>query len=305
MIRKALITGPTGVVGTALVDELIDNGIEVFCVCHRGSRRIGNIRKDKFVHIVECDADELLKLPNLVKGPIDAFYHLAWAGGTYGKSRDDMEGNAQNIKYTIDALKAAKELGCKVFVGAGSQSEYGNSNEVRSSSTLPNPESMYAASKLSSMYIGRLFAKQLGIRFCWCRIFSVFGLNDGEQTMIMSTIRKMLAGEECDFTKGEQLWDYIYSKDCAQALRLIAEKGEDQGIYNIASGDTRHLYEYITSLHELVNPDSKINIGAIPYYEHQAMNLTADIAPLLACGFKPKYTFEDGIKELLDAIKRA
>lgn len=303
MIRRALITGPTGAVGTSLVDDLIDHNIEVYCVCHKGSKRIDNIKKNALVHIIECDLDELFILKNIIHDTIDVFYHFAWFGGTTGSSRNDVVNNSINIKYTIDALKVAKELGCKVFIGAGSQSEYGNSNETKNSYTLPNPESMYAASKLSCMYIGKLYAKQLGIRFNWCRIFSVFGLNDGENTMIMSSIKKMLNNEECNFTKGEQLWDYIYSKDCAQAFRLIAENGIEDQIYNIASGNVRYLYEFINSLHNIVNPNSKINIGAIPYYEHQAMNLTADISPLIECGFKPKYTFEEGLNDMLKMLK--
>lgn len=303
VIKKALITGPTGVVGTSLVDELINNNIEVFCICHKGSKRINNITKNKLVHIIECNIDELNQLPNLIKNKIDVFYHFAWFGGTYGDNRNNVINNQLNIKYTIDALTAAKELGCYVFIGAGSQSEYGNCNEIKSSKTLPNPESMYAASKLSSMYIGRLYAKQLNIRFNWCRIFSVYGLNDNDNTMLMSTIRKMLNNENCNFTKGEQLWDYIYSKDCALAFRLIAEKGKNNQIYNIASGDVRTLSSYIEELHNIINPSIKINLGAIPYYEHQSMNLSADIKPLINdCGFKANYTFKDGILDILSKL---
>ncbi len=302
-MKKVLITGPTGAIGTALVDEMINNNIEVYCVCHKSSKRINNIAKSPVVHIVECDIDELESLVTLINEPIDAFFHLAWYGGTIGSSRNDVYNNIINIKYTMDAIKVAKELGCKVFIGSGSQSEYGNVNETKSPNTLPNPESMYAASKLSSMYIGKLYAKQLGIRFNWCRIFSVFGPNDGENTMIMSSIRQMMRGGVSIFTKGEQLWDYIYSKDCALALRLIAENGKNDQIYNIASGDVRYLSDYIKSLHKLVNPKAEINIGGIPYFEHQAMNLTANIDPLLELGFKPKYTFEEGIKDLLSKME--
>jgi len=302
-MNKVVITGPTGAIGTALVDEMIEQNIEVYCVCHKGSKRINKITQNSLVHIIECDLSELNSLTSIIHNKIDAFFHLAWFGGTYGKSRDDVSNNMINIKYTMDAIKVAKVLGCKSFIGAGSQSEYGNVNEVKTPNTLPNPESMYAASKLSSMYIGKLYAKQLGIRFNWCRIFSVFGPNDSENTMIMSSIKQMMRGGKSMFTKGEQLWDYIYSKDCALALRLIAENGKNDQIYNIASGDVRHLSDYIKSLHKLVNPKAIINIGAIPYFEHQAMNLTANIDPLLELGFKPNYTFEEGIKDLLSKIK--
>ena len=305
VIKKALISGPTGVIGIALINELINNNIEVYCVCHKGSSKINFIPKSYMVHIIECNVENLNELLDCVKDKIDVFYHLAWYGGTYGEARNNIETNVKNIQYTIDAIKVAKELGCEAFIGAGSQSEYINNNEIKTNKTLPNPESYYSATKLSSMYIGKLYAKSLGIKFYWTRIFSVFGPYGGEHTLIPSTINKMIQGIECDFTKCEQIWDFIYSKDCALALRLIAEKGKDGEIYNIASGDTRYLYEFIMSLHDIVNPECKINIGALPYYDHQSRNLSADISLLQNdCGFKPKYSFEDGIQDYLKILKQ-
>ena len=302
-ITKALITGPTGVIGIALVDELIKNDIEVYCVCHKDSPKINKIAKSNLVHIIECNVEDLKELPNLINDKIDAFYHLAWYGGTYGDARNNIETNVKNIQYTLDAIKVAKVLGSEVFIGAGSQSEYINNNEIKTNKTLASPESYYSAAKLSSMYVGKLYAKSVGIRFCWTRIFSVYGPYGGEHMLIPSTINKMLQGIECNFTKCEQIWDFIYSKDCALALRLIAEKGKDGEIYNIASGETRYLYEFIQSLRNIVNPKCKINFGVLPYYDHQSMCLAADIAPLIKdCGFKPRYSFEDGIKDYLKTI---
>ena len=71
--------------------------------------------------------------------------------------------------------------------------------------------------------MSRILCSQLGIRHIWCRILSAYGPGDGAHTMVMSTIIKFLNGEDCDFTPGEQQWDFLYNGDIAkqEALRTI------------------------------------------------------------------------------------
>ena len=122
--------------------------------------------------------------------------------------------------------------------------------------------------------------------------------------MIMQVISKLLAGERVSCTKGEQVWDYIYGKDAAVALRLIAERGKDGAIYNIASGNTRQLRDYITCIRDIIDASAEIGFGEIDYYPNQVMHLEADIENLKAdTGFSPLYTFEEGIKETIEDIK--
>lgn len=302
-INKVVITGPTGAVGVALINEFISKNVEIYAICRVNSKRINNIPKHRLVHIIECNMNQYKSLVSVLPHDIDVFYHFAW-DGTYGESRNNPLVQTKNIEYSMDSVFLAKELNCKVYVGAGSQSEYGHSNEVKGPTDYCFPDNFYGAAKLSTSHMTRVYCSQLGIKHIWCRIFSLFGPYDGEYTMIMSSIKKMLNNEDCKFTAGDQIWDYIYSKDAAKAFRLVAEKGIDGSVYCIASGQTRPLKEYIKSMHKLVNINCKILLGAIPYYEHQAMNLTADISNLKSdTGFEPKYTFEEGIKDLVGLIK--
>ena len=301
-LKNVVITGPTGAVGVALIRELLNHGSTVYAVCHKNSKRIGNIPSSEKVHIVECNLDSIGDWVDMIPHSIDAFYHFAW-DGTYGQSRNDAETQCRNIVDSMEACRVAKELGCKVFVGAGSQSEYGPSDRMKGPKDVCLPDNFYGAAKLATSQMTRVYCKQNGIRHIWCRIFSLFGPCDGEYTMIMSSIRKMLHKEVCDFTKGEQIWDYIYSKDAAKAFRLVGQRGIDGSVYCFASGQTRRLKEYIESMHQIVNPDCEIRFGTIPYYEHQAMNLTADISNLKKdTGFEPSYTFEEGIVDLLKEL---
>lgn len=304
MTKYSVVTGPTGAVGVALINELVKNDYIVYAICRPHSSRINNIPKHENVKIIECDINELKNLANLIENEIYSFYHLAWEG-TYGASRNDEMLQMNNIKSTIDAVNVAKQLKTKVFIGVGSQSEFGNTNKKKAPNDFCNPDNFYGAAKLSSMYMSKVLCSKLEIKHVWCRIFSLFGPGDGEYTLIMSTLKKLLSAQDCDFTKGEQIWDYIYSKDAAVILRKAAEIGKDNSIYCVASGHTKTLREYIESMAKVVGSKSKLNFGAIPYFPNQVMNLTADVSAIKEdLNFECTYTFEEGIKELIEGLKK-
>ena len=88
-MKRAIITGATGAIGTALVAELISAGIEVLVLCREGSVRNSRIPKHPLVKIKFCALDELSSIENDTGNNFDVFYHLAWSGTT-GQARNDM-----------------------------------------------------------------------------------------------------------------------------------------------------------------------------------------------------------------------
>lgn len=107
-MKRAVITGPTGAIGTALIAELISHGIEVEAVVRPGSRRTDNIPKSPLVHIVPCDLKELKTLHEKIEHA-DVFYHFGW-DGTFGNSRNNAYGQLENVRYALDAVEAAAAL---------------------------------------------------------------------------------------------------------------------------------------------------------------------------------------------------
>lgn len=302
-MKKVLITGPTGAVGVSLINELIDNGIYVTAVCRPNSKRLNVIPQHNLVNVVECELSQLKMLGNRLTHDYDAFYHFAW-DGTYGESRQDLYLQTQNIIYTLDAVYLASELGCKVFIGAGSQSEFGHVEGVLHPDLPCDPDNGYGIAKLDAGRVSRLACKKLGIRHEWCRIVSLYGPYDGQYTMVMSGILKMLKGERPQYTKGEQIWDYIYSKDAARAFRLVAQKGKDGAVYCFGTGKTRTLKDFIYAIRDAIDPTRDIGIGELDYYPNQVMHLEADISNLMEdTGFSPQYTFEEGIRETIEWVK--
>lgn len=301
VIERAIITGPTGAVGTALIDELVANGASVAAVCRPGSPRIANVPRHERVEIIECDLSDMPSLPEKIGWDrADAFFHFGW-DGTFGASRQQWRRQDRNITYSMEAVEVAHELGCQVYVGAGSQSEFGHIEGVLSPTLSCSPDNAYGAAKLSACAMTRALCGELGIRHEWCRIVSLYGPGDAEHSLVSQVISKLLSGQAIECTRGDQVWDYIYSRDAARAFRLAAEKGKHGAIYVLGSGKPRLLKDYILAMRDAVDPSAQIAFGALPYYPNQVMHLEADISNLVEdTGFDLKYEFEDGLVEVIE-----
>ena len=129
---------------------------------------------------------------------------------------------------------------------------------------------------------------------------------DGEKTMVMSLIAQLLAGQKPGLTKGEQIWDYLYADDVADAFMLLAQKGKDGGIYPIGSGDPRPLREYIEIIRDAIDPALPLGFGEVPYGDKQVMYLCADISKLREdTGFVPHINFKDGVFRTIEFVKNS
>lgn len=299
IMKRAIITGATGAIGTALVKELIDNNIEVLILMNPESGRKNNIISNPLVSVLECGMDDYAKVQNKTGKKYDVLFHFAWAG-TNGNGRNDMYLQNRNVKYALDAVGMAKRFGCVKFVGAGSQAEYGRVEGMLKPETPTMPEMGYGYAKLCAGQMTREYANQLGLEHVWVRILSVYGPYDGKQSLVMSVINKLREGEAPLCTKGEQLWDYLFSGDAAKAFRLIGDKGVDGKIYVLGSGKARPLRQYIEEIQQEVNPNCEIKLGGVPYAEKQVMYLCADITELTKdTGWQSETRFVDGIKYIL------
>ena len=301
-IRTAVVTGPTGAVGVALCEQLLVQGCTVYAVCRPGSPRVAALPAG--VKTVFCDLTELAALPQHIPSGADAFFHLAWAH-TIGAGRNDMPAQIANIQTTVEAVRAAAALGCTVFVGAGSQAEYGRCDGPLRPDTPAFPENGYGMAKLCAGQMSRREAHRLGMAHIWPRILSVYGPHDGERTMVTSVIRQLLAGQCPSLTNGEQMWDYLYEADAGRALYLLARHGRDSGVYPVGSGDARPLRDYILELRDAIDPVLPLGFGAVPYGEKQVMFLQADIAALHTdTGFAPQTDFRTGIRATIDWVRK-
>lgn len=298
-IKTVAVTGATGSLGIALIKECIANGIRVIAFVHRGSKNENRVPDSKFVHKVYCSLEEMENL-DVGEMTADAFIHLAW-GHTNRSVRNEIKPQIDNVKYSIDSVILADRMKCKVYVGAGSQAEYGRKNEIINEMTSVNPETAYGMAKLCSAQMTRLECKKRGLRHVWPRIFSTYGPNTQDTSILNYAIKELLQGKKPSLTGCDQIWDFLYVEDAARALLLLADQGKDGETYCIASGKSLPMREYIEITKNLIDHELNIGYGDILYDTNTVMHLEADVNKIRnEVGFVPETGFEAGIKKTID-----
>lgn len=302
-MERVIVTGATGMIGASMIEQMVEDGIEVTAVCRPNSSKRSNLMDNPLITVVECDINDLDSLRDKLTDKYDTFYHFAW-DGTYGNSRNDAMLQERNVHNTLVAVEVAHHLGCKVFVGAGSQAEFGFVEGELSDNIPKNPITGYGIAKYTAGKLSAVMCERYGMRQSWGRIVSTYGPRDNSYTMVMSSVIGMLNGERMSFTKGDQIWDYVYGGDCSKAFYLIGKYGKHGKAYTIGSGKSRLLRDYISDIRDVVNPELEIGIGEKDYYPNQVMRLTADISELTAdTGFKPEVEFKEGIRRTMEWYK--
>ena len=200
-MKRAIISGADGFIGRALTKELSSNSIPVTALVRDKNVDACHIDKLPHVSIVYCDMADVGRLP-LVPGRAEqetVFYHLAWQG-TSGIERTDYSLQLKNVGYTVEALKAAVQMGCEGFVGAGSLMEYESTEAVYNTNQTPGLANIYSTAKLTAHYISRIIAANSNIRFVWPYITNAYSENEVSPRFLNTTVKKMLSGERLEFS---------------------------------------------------------------------------------------------------------
>lgn len=303
-MKTAVITGPTGAIGRALISVCIQAGYEVLAVVHRTSTRAAELKRIEHCQVLHLDLSEYddaleeIKKQNVTPEGCELFFHLAWVA-PFGKDRENLPLQLENVKFSLAAVRFAKALGCSTFLGAGSQAEYGRAKGKLSPDTPTFPETGYGVAKLCAGQMTRLACDQIGLKHVWTRILSVYGPYDGKNSLISVAIDDMIHNRETSFTPCVQIWDYMYSEDAARALLLASQNGDHGSVYVIGSGEAHRLKEYILKIAEITNYKKEIGFGKRTYNDKQVMNLQADIKSLQELGFELKVRFEEGIQRII------
>ena len=297
-IQRVIISGATSSIGIALCEECVTNGIGVVAIIRPESSKCSLIPKSNLIEIVESELSDYDSI-NSEGIHADAFFHLAWASTDGAAARDNTYDQADNIQAILKAVELAERCKCKVFVGAGSQAEYGRTDEVLTGDTACKPETAYGMTKLCAGMLSRLMCRQKGIDHVWTRILSAYGPNCSKRTVISYTVDTLLQGEKPVLSDGRQVWDFIYISDVARALLACARSGVSGKTYVIGYGKSKLLRRFLEEVRDILSPGQDMGFGERPYNADAVMHLECDISDLTAdTGFVPTVDFEEGIRKL-------
>lgn len=299
--KTVIVTGATSFIGNALIRQLLkEDGCKIYAVVSPNSCRKDSICKSDGLEILESDLSDIDQIMPGRTETVDAIYHIGWSS-RFENPRYNFDGQMLNVGYLEKVIALAERLGCKKVSGVGSQAECGRVGEPITEKTPDYPETAYAEAKCRAYERGMDLCGKHGIQFFWPRLLSAYGPNDKKRTMVMSCLHAAIYKEKIEFTGCEQIWDYIYVDDVANALIGIVERGQCGVKYPIASGKGRKLVEYITEIAEITDaPFLMDGIGAKPYAKDQVMYLVGNIERLQEdTGFVPKTDFKQGIQNII------
>jgi len=281
-------------IGLSLTKECLSNDVDVIAIVRNSSVKINSLPKSPRLRIIFSDISELdtIDTDNL---NAEIFYHLAWTG-TSKQDRSDSLVQASNIQYTLKAVKLACKLGCKKFIGAGSQAEYGSFQYLIDSGTTPNPITPYGIAKMASGMMSRSMCETLGIVHIWPRIFSIYGPMDKDSTMVSQVVDKALKNEEIVLDYGGRPWDYLYESDAGRIMYLIGQIVESSRCYRVAYGESHSLREYVMQIISEIGSSSELSFKS----NELRYGLNVDAQDLFEdIGYRPQISFREGIQRII------
>lgn len=301
-MKRAIVTGANGFVGNAVVKELIRNNVLVYAVHRPGHNE--NIEKLNNVMSIPCSLSDINSLKDKFTGiEIDVFYHLAWDGSA-GQARANTQLQLQNAQWTIDALKIAKEIGCKKFVSAGSIMEHETIAAAYKQGNKPGLGYIYGSGKLVAHTMCASVAAEIGIDIMWAIITNAYGPGEKSSRMVNTTIKKIINNESPQFTSGTQNYDFIYIDDVARAFYLIGKNGKPFNEYIIGSSCAKPLREFLMEMKMSIAPNLDFIFGDVPF---TGINLPIEkfdsYHTETDTGFKAKTSFAEGVKLTMDWLK--
>lgn len=302
-----LLTGATGFLGRVVTRQAVAQGYRIIALVRPTSNLDRLPRSPNCIPIPYGSSLGSTTTPPLadqIRAHLgdehpDGLIHLAW-GGTANQARNAGAQLLDNLPSLLDTVQLAADLGCRQWLGIGSQTEYGHPDTQTDERSSTLPTSLYGQAKLASCWSGLGFCQALGLTGTWVRIYQLYGPEDAPQRLVPYVIQSFLSGRSPQVTECRQYWDYLHVDDAAQAiLQLIA--GNHSGIFNLGSGQAillKTLVELIrTQCHAAIAP----SYGAIPYPADQVFFLQANIAKLqTATGWSPQIPIESGLQQTVD-----
>lgn len=302
-MASVAITGATGFLGKHLVKELLDADYDITAIVRSEQSARNMASQFPQITIIVCEYADYSNIASLCGNQsYSYFFHLAW-DGVSGQSRNDFDTQITNVYATLEAIRSAKKMKCSKFIGMGSICEIECLKDIECNHESKS-SNYYKVAKLAAGYFGKVEARRLEMDFIWPRLINAYGPNDSPSRLITNTINKILDGISPQFTKGDQLYNFIYATDAVRALRLIAEKGSSNHQYIIGTKDIRPLRDYLNQVGKITDPTVSLKFdestASVAYLEENDL-ISYDLFDSL--GFSPLITFENGIQSTLEWIK--
>lgn len=302
-MKKVMITGVTGFIGGSLARKLLAENVIVYGVDIKTSKFNEFNLYSNFIPVF-ASFDDYQQLPaRLCDKEIEVFYHFAWAGGFTSEIKN-YKLQLSNAAYAGDALVAAKEIGCKKFVYAGTYNQYEIENFMTTPEFKPRYTCIYSTAKTAAGLICRTLAYNLGIEYCAGLIPMPYGENNYSKQLVNAVVDSLNKGVAPKLIEGNNTYDLIYIDDLVDALVAIGEKGKDQHEYYVGHRKLKTFKELMIDIRDVIAPGVELKFGE--YKDKQNIDYSKiDLDALYKdTGFECKANFEETMKITAEWVKK-
>ncbi len=302
-MKRAVVTGGFGFIGSHLTELLLNEGLEVRVVDNAATGRKENLKtvasnpKLKIFELDIADSD----LASAFKD-VDAVFHLAGLADIVPSIQKPLDYCRANITGTLRVLEAARTANVKRVVYAASSSCYGiPDNYPTTEKDDIRPEYPYALSKRLGEEAVLHWGKVYGLGVVALRLFNVYGLRSrtsGTYGAVFGVfLAQKLAGKPLTIVgDGTQTRDFIYVTDVANAFFMAAKSSVTNEVFNVGAGHPIT----VNRLAELIGGP----VTHIPKRPGEPDITHADISKIQSkLGWKPTISFEEGVKKVMEHIE--
>lgn len=294
-IDRAVVTGARGFIGSCLVGYLKSKHIEVVGIDRPSTQNDSSI--------IGLDINHPSALsPYLNDGTV--VFHMAGSADIHGSVVDPWSDFQSNVALTLSVLESVRRAGCSMlFPSTGSV--YDTLSPVPFNENSPlKPLSPYSAAKLAVEGYCSVFRNRYSLDIRIARIFSVFG--PGMSRFAIYDFFKRLQHDPKKLTikgDGGQTRDYLFVEDVARALVTIMIQGEDGGIYNVASGTPRRIYDVARAVVQTMGL-TDCDIQTLNNSNHEEIYaMEADVSRISKIGFNVDDNFEKRLRATVNWLK--
>ncbi|MES2780162.1 MAG: GDP-mannose 4,6-dehydratase [Bacteroidota bacterium] len=317
-MKRAIITGGAGFIGSHLTELLLNEGnwevtiIDCFDTFYAESIKLSNMASfanDSRVTLIRkdiCETEELLA--QLSGKTYDVIIHIAAKAGVRPSIQNPMEYERVNVKGTQSMLEIAHKLKIKQFVFASSSSVYGINPNVpwSESDYVLKPISPYAATKVAGELLGHVYAHLHGIRFVALRFFTVFGPRQRPDLAINKFAKALLHNEPITmYGDGSTRRDYTYVGDIVSGIRSAIDYRDSMyEIMNLGNHRSISLVELIQTMEEVFA--TKATIDRQPEQQGDVPQTFANIEKAQQLlGYIPHTDIKTGIRKYKEWLQQS
>jgi len=294
-MKRLLITGATGFIGRHCLELLlIEKAFEIHAV---SSKEQQSDQSDIQWHQADLlDSSQVLRLLTQVKP--SHLLHFAWytEPGMYWTSTE----NLRWIEASLTLIRAFSINGGQRVVVAGTCAEYDWKYGYCIEDVTPLlPTTLYGICKNSLQMMLAGLSEQSRLSSAWGRIFFPYGPYDYPTKLVSSVIRSLLKGKPAPCSHGNQIRDYLYVQDVAEAFIRILES-DLQGPVNIASGYPVTIKNIVYKIAEKLNGRDLIRLGELPLSPKEPDLLLGNVSRLSKeVGWQPKQDLNHGLEKTI------